>query len=291
MFNKAYNIANKFTLPLIVTLRFFDNTIEGGLGSFIVLNDEGWCITAAHNFGAAFAYNQNQLEMKDYQDKVDKINSNKQIKDNQKKALARGIKPNKKWVTDFAILLGGQPINILQNFIYGENDLAIFQIDPLVIKGQTIFPKIKDSNNISPGTSLCKLGYPFVEVIPTFDTNTKQFALPPALLPVPLFPIEGIYTRDLLHGKTADGSMDILFLETSSPGLKGQSGGPIFDIEGNIYSIQSQNVTLPLGFKGTVEVNGKRIDENQFFNVGIGVHPSSIEFLLKKHNIKYDVAP
>ena len=120
--------------------------------------------------------------------------------------------------------------------------------------------------------------------------RTSSCPRPFPVLPLPLFPIEGIYTRNLLQGKTADGSMDILYIETSSPGLKGQSGGPIFDTDGNVYAIQSQNVTLPLGFKGTVEVNGKKIEENQFFNVGIGVHPSTIEFLLKKHNIKHDIA-
>ncbi|MFN5421945.1 MAG: hypothetical protein ACK5AO_01650 [bacterium] len=130
MFNKAYNIANKFTNPLIVTLRFFDNTIEGGLGSFIVINDEGWCMTAAHNFGAAFTFNQHQQKIKEYQEKVYKIDANTQLKDKQRQALARAIKPNKKWLTDFSILLGGQPINILQNFIYVENDIAFFQIDP-----------------------------------------------------------------------------------------------------------------------------------------------------------------
>ena len=86
--------------------------------------------------------------------------------------------------------------------------------------GQNGHPKFKNPENISPGTSLCKLGFPFVEVKPTFDVNTQQFDLPPNLLPLPLFPIEGIYTRNLLQGKSADGSMDILYLETSSPGLK-----------------------------------------------------------------------
>lgn len=290
MFNKAYNIVNKFTHPLIIAIRYFDKTIEGGLGSFIILNKDGWCITAAHNFGASFAFNQNQIEIKEYQDKIDKINSNTQMKDSKKKALLRAIKPNKKWVTDFSLLLGGQQLPILQTFIYGEHDIAFFQLDPQAIAQQTIFPKIKNSNNISPGTSLCKIGFPFVEVNPTFDSSRNMFDFPTNLLPIPLFPIEGIYTRNLLHGKTSDGSMDILFLETSSPGLKGQSGGPIFDTDGNIYAIQSQNVTLPLGFKGIVELNGKKIEENQFFNVGIGVHPSTIEALLKKHNINYDIA-
>lgn len=185
-------------------------------------------MTAAHNFGAAFTFNPHQQEIKECQEKVYKIDAKTQLKDKQRKALARVIKPNKKWLSDFSILLGGQPINILQNFIYGENDIAFFQIDPKALVGQTIFPKIKNPAKISPGSSLCKLGYSFVEVKPTFDVNTKQFALPPNLLPLPLFPVECIYTRDTLPEKTADGSMDILYLETSSPGLKGQSGGPIF---------------------------------------------------------------
>ncbi len=272
MFNKAYNIANKYTHPLIVAMRFFDGTVDSGLGSFVVLNKEGWIMTAAHNLGAAFMFNQHKEEMKVYEQNI---------------AQNLSVLPNNKWITDFAILLSGQKINILESYIYQEHDLAFLRIDNHALHGQTIFPKIINSNSISPGTSLCKLGFPFVEVRATFDANTKSFILPPNLLPIPLFPIEGIYTRNMKMGKSQDGTMDILFLETSSPGLKGQSGGPIFDTEGNIYAIQSQNLTIPLGFKGSIEVNGQMIEENQFFNVGIGVHPFTIETLLKKHGIQY----
>lgn len=290
MFVKAYNIANKYTHPLIVAMRFFDTAVEGGLGSFIILNDEGWCITAAHNFGVYFTYNEHLKEMKEYEDRVNKINSNTQISDKQRQMLARELKPNKKWITDFSILLGGQPVEIVQSYIHGENDIAFFKINPDAIKGQTVFPKIKRSENISPGASLCKLGFPFVDVKPTFNSETRQFILPADLLPVPLFPIEGIYTRNIFKGKTTEGLTDILFLETSSPGLKGQSGGPIFDAAGDIYAIQSHNVTMPLGFKGTVETNGKMIEENQFFNVGVGVHTAVIEALLVQHNIRFQRA-
>ena len=269
MFNKAYNIANKYTQPLIVTLRFFDGSIEGGLGSYIILNKDGWCMTAAHNFGTFFAFQQYQHEIQEY----------------KKGTLAQ----NPKWVTDFSIMLSGQAINILENHMYPEHDLAIFKIDPSAVRDQTVFPKIKKASNISPGTSLCKLGFPFVEFKPVFNEQTRQFALPSNLIPIPLFPTEGIYTRNLLQGRSADG-LDILFLETSSPGLKGQSGGPIFDTEGNIYGVQSQNVTIPLGFKGMIQVDGKMVEENQFLNVGIGVHTQTIEYLLKKHNVSFDVA-
>ena len=285
MFSKAYEIANKYTLPLVVTLRFFDKTIEGGLGSFIVLNDDGWLMTAAHNFGASFAFNQHQKEFQEYKDKIQKI-SNKQLKEGKRRALLKAIQPNKKWVTNFAILLSGQPIKIEEYYIYGKHDIAFFRINKTAIKDQKIFPKIIDPTKIKPGTSVCKLGFPFVEFTPTFNEANNQFELPKDLLPLPLFPIEGLYTRNLLDG-VQEGGVNVKYLETSSPGLKGQSGGPIFDIEGNIYAIQSKNVTIPLGFTGSVEVKGKTIEKNQFLNVGIGVHPETLKYFLDKHNIKY----
>lgn len=288
MFSKAYEIATKFTYPLIVAARFFDKTIDSGLGAFVVLNDEGWLITAAHNLEVAATFNLHQKELKEYSEKVEKINSNTQMKESQKKAAARAIKPNQKWITDFAIMFGGQPTNIIEQYIYWDHDIAFLRVDKSVINGLTIFPKIIDPNKLKNGTSLCKLGYPFLEVKATFDANTNKFELPPNLFPLAYFPIEGIYTRYLIGGKSQDGTMDIMYLETSSPGLKGQSGGPIFDTNGNIYAIQSQNNTIPLGFKGVIEDKGKKIEENQFINVGIGVHPKTIVDLLNKHKIKFD---
>ena len=286
MFSKAYEIARKYTLPLVVTLRFFDKTIEGGLGSFIILNEDGWLMTVAHNFGASFAFNQHQKEIQEYNDKVKKINSNKQLKVGKKRTLLKAIKPNKKWVTSFAILLSGKPIKIEEYYIYGKHDIAFFRINKAAIKDQKIFPKIINPAKIKPGSSLCKLGFPFVEFTPTFNDSNNQFELPKDLLPLPSFPIEGIYTRNLLDG-IEEGGVDVKYLETSSPGLKGQSGGPIFDTEGNIYAVQSKNSTIPLGFTGSVKIKGKTVEENQFINVGIGVHPETLKFFLDKHKIKY----
>jgi hypothetical protein len=288
MYKDAYDIARQFTHPLIVTLRFFDKTIEGGLGSFIILNDDGWLMTAAHNFGASFAFNQHQKEIIEYNEKIQKINSNKQLKDGQRKAMLRSVSPNKKWVTDFVILLSGQPIHILESYVYGKHDIAFFRIDKSAIKDQKVFPKIINPTKIKSGTSLCKLGFPFVEFSPTFNESNKQFELPKDLLPLPLFPIEGLYTRNILTNDD-DGGIKVMYLETSSPGLKGQSGGPIFDNEGTIYAVQSKNITLPLGFIGSAKIKGKTIEENQFLNVGIGVHPETLKYFLDKHKIKYEL--
>lgn len=289
MFRKAYHLANKYTKPFIVAMRFFDQRVEVGLGSFVLINKDGWMMTAAHNFGVAFGFNEHKSLIQSHQEKTNAILNNNQIHEVEKKKMLQQLQPNKNWITHFSFLVNGQPNAILENYIYGEHDLALFRINPAVLDENSIYPKFINPKHISPGTSLCKLGFPFVEVKATFDERTQQFVFPKNLLPLPLFPMEGIYTRNMHRGMSGDG-IDILFLETSSPGVKGQSGGPMFDTAGNIYAIQSQNMTVNLGYKGTIEENGLKIEENQFLNVGIGVHPLTIEKLLQKHGIKYERA-
>ena len=50
MFAKAYSLARCFTQPVIISTRLYDKTVECTGGAFVVLNDEGWIITAAHLF-------------------------------------------------------------------------------------------------------------------------------------------------------------------------------------------------------------------------------------------------
>jgi S1-C subfamily serine protease len=116
-----------------------------------------------------------------------------------------------------------------------------------------------------------------------------MFTLLPGTLPIPRFPIEGIMTRDANAGKSKDGKYDIRFIETSTPGLKGQSGGPIFDVKGAIWGIQSHTTHLPLGFSPKIKRNGKEIEENQFLNVGLGIHPSLLISFLTDNGVKFQV--
>ena len=199
------------------------------------------------------------------------------------------LKSNDRWVTDLLVWLGANGADILETVYYGEHDIAFVRIDKKFLAPNMTYPKIKNPKNFKMGTSLCKLGYPFYPVRATYNEPQRTFDFPSNFLPIPSFPIEGIYTRNILEGKSVDG-MDIMYLETSSPALKGQSGGPIFDTEGNIYAVVSKNLTLPLGFKGEVEINNQKVEENQFINVGIGVHAQTLVSILNKHNIKFDMA-
>ena len=48
MFAAAYEIASRFTVPVVVSSRLHDGTIECGIGAAIVVNRQGWVVTAAH---------------------------------------------------------------------------------------------------------------------------------------------------------------------------------------------------------------------------------------------------
>jgi hypothetical protein len=81
----------------------------------------------------------------------------------------------------------------------------------------------------------------------------------------------------------------IKYIETSSPGLKGQSGGPMFDINGVVWAIQAKTIHLPLGFDA--EVPGRKgHTEHQFLNVGLGVHPETLLGALRNLGVAFETA-
>ncbi|HNF71073.1 MAG TPA: trypsin-like peptidase domain-containing protein [Chitinophagaceae bacterium] len=286
MFQKAYSLAATYTQPLLIAMRHQSGRVDSGLGSFIYLNKDGWAMTAAHNFGPAFGFQQHEQERKAYEERKAMILGSSSLSHEEKDIQLSALGPGQDWLTHYTFLPGGQHTPILENYIYNEHDLAFFRVDPKAVNQQVQFPKLVEPGIISPGISLCKLGYPFVEFQSSFNDTNGQFVLPQNLLPLPMFPMEGMYTRNFLKGYDGE-NREILFLETSSPGLKGQSGGPIFDRNGILFAVQSQNLTIHLGFTGVVQKNGVGVEENQFLNLGIGVHPKTMHALLQKQGINY----
>jgi trypsin-like peptidase len=289
MFSKAYELARQYTHPVIVSMRFFDKSVESGLGSFIILNDEGWIVTAAHILDSAFAHKQHVQELKVYNDQVDGIKNNKKLNSKLKTRQFKRLKPNNKWITNFSFWWGHDIFKINHFEILRENDLAIGKIENYDKKFQKIYPSLKRPDNLKNGTSLCKLGYPFYQVKTDFVEENGSFKLDPKVFPIPIFPIDGIFTRNILAGKSHDKKFNIMFLETSTPGLKGQSGGPTFDINGNIWAIQSQTKHLELGFSPKVKKGKKEIEENQFLNVGWGVHVDTLIKFLTEKKVNFEI--
>ena len=197
---------------------------------------------------------------------------------------------NQKWITDFSFWWGTDGVKI-DNFIGNSFfDLAVGKLYPFDSNNVKYYPIIKNPKNLKLGTSLCKLGYPFHTIQAVFNEESSSFTLQQGSLPIPRFPIEGIYTRDCIHIDPIDINKQTKFIETSSPGLRGQSGGAIFDTEGVLWGIQSHTFNLELGFNPQIKKNNKIIEENQFLNVGLGVHPEVLVSFLSENKITFQLS-
>ena len=209
----------------------------------------------------------------------------------QKQKQLRRLKGDSKWVTNHSFWWGGHEAQIAEARPLAEADLVAVRLEPWEPSWVSTYPTIKDpSKPMDVGRSLCKLGYPFHDIDATYDEAKDAFQLAEGTLPLPRFPIDGIYTRNAVKGKSADGKYDLKFLETSSPGLRGQSGGPIFDTQGTIWAIQSQTIHLELGFSPKVERRGRTVEEHQFLSAGLGIHAEVIVPFLRDNGIEFQLS-
>lgn len=282
MFAKAVAVAQQFTRPVVISRLHYDGSVASGMGAFVVINHDGWIITAAHLFQAEVVAPSHKKEIAAYE--AAKKGGGKKGKGTRGKAPKR----NPKWLVDHSYWWSANGVsaqNIAADF---DLDIAIAQLDPFDPSTFSTYPRFKDAaTGLAPGTSLCKLGYPFHEFAAT-HVKGGGFQLPAGAIPAPFFPLEGIFTRNVQGPKTKSGNT-VKFIETSSPGLRGQSGGPIFDTDGVVWGIQSRTQHFDLGFSPTASTKGKNVEEHQFLNVGWGVHPEVIHAFLKAQGISFAI--
>lgn len=291
MFSKAYELASNFTNPVIVSIRFYDKKVECTGGAYVVVNDEGWIITVAHIAESFTAFQQHAKELKTYEEKLAEVQLDKSLTVKQRNKKLRQLKPNPKWIVNHSFWWGWDGMSLKDIRVLPEGDLLVGRLEPFNPTMVKTYPIFKDpAKGLRIGTSLCKLGYPFHELKASFDDKKGIFELAPGVVPLPRFPLEGIYTRNFLAGASKDGRYEIKFLETSSPGLKGQSGGPIFDTEGTVWAIQSRTHNFPLGFSPKIKRNGREVEENQFLNVGLGVHTKLVVAFLSDNGISFKLS-
>jgi hypothetical protein len=170
-----------------------------------------------------------------------------------------------------------------------DADLAILKLKGFtstLYKGHAVFAKSTDE--LQPGLFLCRLGYPFPEFSNFIYSDTEEkISWSPQPTRAVRFPIEGMVTR---HLASPEGK--ISGVELSTPGLRGQSGGPLFDQQGLIYGMQSMTNHLHLGFdmKNQEMVSGGKkikITNQPCLHVGHCVHVDIIKEFLRTNNVKY----
>ena len=294
MFESAIDNVLQFTRPLHTISRTYGGLILPGSSTFFFVNDNGIAITCKHVLDlipAADNINQTYLKFKAERERIPK--------DGKYKRNLQGLEIKYKYNADSTIQLKNNFLNCFDTIkeitchAHPTLDLAIMEFkgfNKIYYTSHARF--IKDNNKIKQGKSLCRIGFPFPEFNnfkhnpDTDDIEWTNTGNPNS----PSFPIDGIVTRFVGSNQN-----EITGIEMSTPGLKGQSGGPLFDTAGNIYGMQFATNHLHLGFDmKDIEIinNGKKskVSNYPFLHVGICVHADKIKEFLHQHNINFSLA-
>ncbi len=260
MFADAIESAAGYTQPLVVSTRSADGTVQCSIGAYMILSPEGWALTAGHMMDALRL-------MQTQEGQTDEP-------------------PDEARLTHVSHWWGADGIAMREVHVDVDRDLALAHltgIDPALVRSYPVFGQPADT--LRPGDPLCRLGFPLHEASATFDEKTGAFSLAQGVTPIPRFPVDGIYTRDAIRENPASGRK-VRFLETSSPGLRGQSGGPIFDTASRVWALQSSTIHLPLGFSPRVAApDGTEVVEHQFVNLGLGCHVDEVLAFLAEREV------
>lgn len=282
MFAEACQKAMKYTRPVAVSTRMHDGTCRTDVGTMIVINSDGWAITAGHLFDSFVKFREDTKKIEE----IDKLNTTRVQHPN---APSTQIRVDKDFITNHSFWWGWDGVRLNNVLVNRQIDVAIGKLEPFDPSWVTEYPTFADPNHMRIGTSLCRGGFPFINITPEFDEARKAFRIPKIVAEQYFYPNEGIYTHTEDKGRSADGSCQLRYIETSSVGLKGQSGGPIFDSKGRIYGMQIFTDHRSLGFHPSVELDGQKMIENQFINIGVGVHVATLIELMNKRDVRFNM--
>jgi hypothetical protein len=294
MFQAALKTARHFTRPVIISQLLYNGKCASAIGAYVVVNKDGWFITAKHILDALDVMGESRRAIEQYESSIASITGDSSLKPNERqRKIGQLVKPKPDATRRFSPFWGPNLV-VREAHTIAEVDLAVGRFVNFDASSVSVYPTFKDpSKEINPGTTLCKLGFPFHEIVPTYDEATG-FRLPNGAFPIPLFPIDGMMTRTvnvLREGPPGPPRpYPLQLLETSTPGLRGQSGGPTFDVHGSIFAIQTRTQHFPLGFD-TYHGEGKnRQLVPQFLNVGWGAHVTTVLGLLSELGVQFQLS-
>lgn len=292
MFVKAISEASKYTRAIhSISRNYKTDKIIPGAATLFFVNDQGYAITCKHVIqwiSQGMQVGKNFHTFKESLSRVPKDGKYKQTLKNLevKHHLQEGSMIQMR--TTFMDCIDS--ISGFTWHLHPDYDLAILKFNDfnkILYQGHAVFPM--DSSQINQGKFLCRLGFPFPEFnnfrynplnddIEWTNEGTKVS---------PRFPIEGMVTRFIGDAKGVK-----FGIEMSTPGLRGQSGGPLFDENGVVFGMQSRTKHLHLGFdienkeifsKG----KSKKINDYSFIHLGECIHVDIIKEFLRKHQVKF----
>ncbi len=265
MFSHAIEVASAFTFPFVGLRRDRAGRVHTTVAAFVVVNPEGWVLTSAHV--------ANEFVVPDDAGSGtpgahgDEVVSRSEI-----------------WaIPGFS----DTPSRVVEVHVNRLADIALCRLEPFFPERIETYPVFRSAENpVLQGMSVCRLGFPFYDVEASWEDAGEGFVVDSAAFPAPRFALDGIVAR--FHRIWAEpNGASALFIETSTPGLRGQSGGPLVDVEGRVCGIQSHTSQLDLGFDAHYESDGRHVVERQFLNVGAATHVDEVRMILGGTGVGY----
>ena len=287
MFRDAYSIARQFTHMVIFCQRDGNKVCKAHGGSFVVINSDGWIATAFHVMNKYRTLEADVQATRVYNAELERFTADASLSIEERGKRIKGLKrPTTTDARECSAIWGRSDVQAKDWSYIEAVDLAIARLEPFDPAWITAYPVFKDpAKDFEPGVSLCKIGFPFQDIKPVWDDADPGFKFPTPYSSV-LFPLEGIFTRVVQLAEpdvASTSSYPLLCIETSTPALRGQSGGPTVDARGSIWGVQIGSLALPLEFD-------RPGISKQYLNVGLSVHASTMLGFFDEKGIAYNLS-
>jgi len=293
MFVNAIAAASGFTRPIHTITRLWrETTVVPGAATLFFVNADGWALTCKHVASQLVA--AEQLAAKSATFKAERAHLAAGKKSRQ---ALRALERAHGLASGVTVEMHHRFINCvdgsfqLEMRLHPTLDVALLQFKQFTALRPTAFAVFAArGDELKQGKSLCRLGFPFPEFTNfEYDAEADQIRwTTTGRAETPQFPIDGMVTRHL------NGPGGIVGVEVSTPGLRGQSGGPAFDSDGVVWGMQSATNHLDLNFDVDMDVlrNGKsrHVRDSAFLHVGHCIHVNVLKQFMRDNGVRFQEA-
>jgi hypothetical protein len=289
MFVGAIRTVAEFTRSVLFLTRYYDSKeIQPGLATLFFVNADGWALTCRHVLEEIVA--EQPIAKRRLAFETDLAGVKGKISRGVRKKIEakHGLKSSAAFERKVTFGFGsGAPINFSWQH-HPTEDVALIRFQNFSNAWCPTFPTFGlNGEGVQPGKTICRLGYPFPEFTNfAYDVNTDRIDwTTTGSTNLPRFPIDGMVSRLVKDGAKLIG------FELTTPGLRGQSGGPAFDRNCRIWGMQSQTWHLDLNFD--IEQNvfrmgkKKRITSYPFLHAGRCVHVGVLKDFMRQHKVAF----